>query len=310
MLFRSQTQLANADAEKVLRPAIEVVIGRTYEQAGSVEWELKDKQDRGEYLEMTGTLQNKTHNEEINVSWLYPKNWNGRVVIWLDDKGKSGLQNDDVKKLVAYSSVAHLGYVMLGLFGATPSGMQGAVLQMVNHGISTGALFLLVGVLYDRRHTRDVAEFGGLAKVMPWYSAIFVLVTMSSIGLPGTNGFIGEFLTMLGAYLHNSWLAIFSATGVILSAAYALFLYRRMIFGVMKNPELRDIRDMNWREIGIFAPLVVLVVPVPTSPPSLVSSASPWVSGPSSPGLIWQPSTSAAPTPDSSARPTSSRPAG
>jgi NADH-quinone oxidoreductase subunit M len=166
----------------------------------------------------------------------------GALVAW---------KQQDVKRLVAYSSVAHLGYVMLGLFGATPTGMQGAVLQMVNHGISTGALFLLVGVIYDRRHTRDVAEFGGLAKQMPIYAAIFLIVTFASVGVPGTNGFVGEFMIIMGTYVSER-LGTFSgihtvgaAAGVILAAVYMLGVVQKMFFGPLSNPKNKHLPDLT-----------------------------------------------------------------
>ena len=171
----------------------------------------------------------------------------------------------DIKRLVAYSSVAHLGYVMLGLFGATPSGMQGAVLQMVNHGISTGALFMLVGVIYDRRHTREVGEFGGIAKVMPIYATLFLIVTFSSIGVPGTNGFIGEFMVITGTFVSER-LANFSgihtvgaAAGVILAAVYMLGVVEKVFFGPLSNPKNKHLPDLTVRESLALAPLVLMI---------------------------------------------------
>jgi NADH-quinone oxidoreductase subunit M len=171
----------------------------------------------------------------------------------------------DIKKLVAYSSVAHLGYVMLGLFGATSSGMQGAVLQMVNHGVSTGALFLLIGVLYDRRHTREVSEFGGIAKVMPVYAALFVIVTFSSIGVPGTNGFVGEFMVITGTYV-STRLGNFAgvhtvgaALGVILAAVYMLSVVQKTFFGPLTNPKNKHLTDISPREVLALSPLVAMV---------------------------------------------------
>ncbi len=184
----------------------------------------------------------------------------------------------DFKRLVAYSSVSHLGFVMLGLASRSPSGISGAILQMINHGVSTGALFLLVGVIYDRRHTRDVAEFGGLAKVMPWYAAIFVLVTMSSIGLPGTNGFIGEFLIITGTFgadllrwsYHcigtdcevaqvGPWYALLAVFGVILGAVYMLDVTQKVFFGEQTNPKNRSLPDLTAREWTGLVPLVVSI---------------------------------------------------
>ena len=180
----------------------------------------------------------------------------GALVAW---------KQQDVKRLVAYSSVAHLGYVMLGIFSVTPAGMQGAVLQMVNHGISTGALFLLVGVIYDRRHTRMVEEFGGLARVMPVYAALFVIVTFASIGVPGTNGFVGEFMVITGAYV-SEVLGVFSgiqsvgaAAGVILAAVYMLGMVQKMFFGPLTNPKNKHLTDLTPRETLALAPLVAMI---------------------------------------------------
>jgi NADH-quinone oxidoreductase subunit M len=178
----------------------------------------------------------------------------------------------DIKRLVAYSSVAHLGYVMLGLFGSTPSGMQGAVLQMVNHGVSTGALFMLVGVVYDRRHTREVNEYGGIAKVMPIYAAVFLIVTFSSIGVPGTNGFVGEFLIVTGTF-NSERLANFSgihtvgaAAGVILAAVYMLGVVEKVFFGPLSNPKNKHLPDLTVRETLALAPLVLMIFVIGLSP--------------------------------------------
>jgi NADH-quinone oxidoreductase subunit M len=184
------------------------------------------------------------------------------------------LAQEDVKKLIAYSSVAHMGFVTMGIFSLNPQGIDGAIFQMISHGLISGALFLCVGVVYDRMHTREIAFYNGLVERMPVYAVIFMLFTMANVGLPGTSGFVGEFLTLLGAFRANTWVAFFATTGVILSAGYALYLYRRMIFGVMKNPELRDIKDMNWREIGIFVPLVVLVLYFGFYPAPLLDAAA------------------------------------
>ena len=166
----------------------------------------------------------------------------------------------DVKKLVAYSSVSHLGFVMLGLFALNIHGVQGAIFQMLNHGLSTGALFLLVGMIYDRRHTRLIDDFGGLWKQVPIFSAMLLLVTLSSIGLPGLNGFIGEFLILLGAFhVTPRWTAA-AASGVILGAIYMLWMYRRVIFGPLANPENQQLADLNAREILILAPILALIV--------------------------------------------------
>lgn len=174
-------------------------------------------------------------------------------------------KQDDIKKLVAYSSVAHLGFVMLGLFGATPSGIQGSILQMVNHGLATGALFLLVGVLYDRRHTREVSEFGGIAKVMPVYTVLFVIVTMASIGVPGTNGFVGEFMVIAGTFASRRLAqfgaieAVGAAFGVILAAIYMLAMVQKVFFGKLSNPKNQQLKDITPREALAIAPLVILI---------------------------------------------------
>ncbi len=165
----------------------------------------------------------------------------------------------DIKKLVAYSSVSHLGYCMLGLYVLTRQGVEGSVLQMINHGISTGALFLLVGVVYERRHTRLIKEYGGIARIMPIYSTIFMIVTLSSIGLPTTNGFIGEFLILLGTFKVNKVAAVLAASGVILGAVYMLWMVQRVFFGEVTNPKNYNLPDLNLREIAYLAPLIVLI---------------------------------------------------
>jgi len=169
----------------------------------------------------------------------------------------------DVKKLVAYSSVSHLGFVMLGLFALNPQGIQGSILQMVNHGISTGALFLLVGVIYERRHTREMDEFGGLWKVMPVYGALTLIVTLSSMGLPGLNGFAGEFPILLGAFgseaIGSAWYAGFGALGVIMAAVYLLFMFRKLFLGPLDKDENKGLKDLNLRELFTVVPLVILI---------------------------------------------------
>ncbi|MBV9216660.1 MAG: NADH-quinone oxidoreductase subunit M [Acidobacteria bacterium] len=177
----------------------------------------------------------------------------------------------DVKRLVAYSSVAHMGFVVLGMFSFTEMGMQGAVYQMLNHGVSTGALFLLVGFIYERRHTRDITEFGGLANVMPVYSTIFVFTVLSSVGLPFLNGFVGEFLIMIGMFQSHvlgitasvNWnyiAAMLAGTGVIFAAVYLLWMVQRVFFGKVTNDKNRTLSDLSWREIGLMVPLLVLMV--------------------------------------------------
>jgi NADH-quinone oxidoreductase subunit M len=170
------------------------------------------------------------------------------------------LAQEDIKKLIAYSSVAHMGYVTMGIFTFTTQGLDGAIFQMLSHGIVSAALFLCVGVVYDRMHTREIAAYGGLVERMPIYAACFMVFTMANVGLPGTSGFVGEFLTLLGAFKANTAVAIFATVGVILSAAYALYLYARVIFGEMVKPSLKGLADMSAREIAILAPLVVLTI--------------------------------------------------
>jgi len=163
----------------------------------------------------------------------------------------------DMKKLIAYSSVAHMGFVTMGIFAGNDQGVQGAVFQMLSHGLISGALFLCVGVVYDRMHTREIALYGGLTARMPWFAAIFMLFTMANVGLPGTSGFIGEILTMVGIYQVSTWTAFVAASGVIFSAVYALTLYRNVMFGEITNPAMKAITDVNKREILIFAPLIL-----------------------------------------------------
>jgi len=163
----------------------------------------------------------------------------------------------DMKKLIAYSSVAHMGFVTMGIFAGNDQGVQGAVFQMLSHGLISGALFLCVGVVYDRMHTREIALYGGLTARMPWFAAIFMLFTMANVGLPGTSGFIGEILTMTGVYGVSTWTALFAASGVIFSAVYALTLYRNVMFGEITNPAMKAITDVDGRELLIFAPLIL-----------------------------------------------------
>ncbi len=187
------------------------------------------------------------------------------------------LAQEDMKKLIAYSSVAHMGFVTMGIFTLTHQGVEGGIFQMLSHGVVSGALFLCVGVVYDRMHTREIAAYGGLVNRMPVYAACFLVFTLANIGLPGTSGFIGEFLTMLGAYLHNSWIAIFAATGVILSAAYALFLYRRVIFGALVKPSLQAITDLTAREKALLLPLVVATIVLGVYPKPVFDVTTPAV---------------------------------
>ncbi len=170
----------------------------------------------------------------------------------------------DIKKLVAYSSVSHLGFVVLGIFAATEESLQGSILQMVNHGLSTGALFLLVGMLYDRKHSREISDFGGLAKSIPIFSTIFMIVTLSSIGLPGLNGFVGEFLILVGSFnssfIPSKWFTIFATSGVILSAVYMLWMFQRVVFGKITSESNSKLNDLSKREIGLLIPIIIFIV--------------------------------------------------
>ena len=170
------------------------------------------------------------------------------------------LMQEDMKKLIAYSSVAHMGFVTMGIFTGTMQGIHGGVFQMISHGIVSGALFLCVGVIYDRMHTRQIDAYGGLVNRMPLYAFAFMVFTMANVGLPGTSGFVGEFLTLLAAFQVNTWVAVFATTGVVLSAAYALWLYRRVVYGVLDKDSLKGILDVDRRELIILAPLIVLTI--------------------------------------------------
>ncbi|MBL8847132.1 MAG: NADH-quinone oxidoreductase subunit M [Hyphomicrobium zavarzinii] len=170
------------------------------------------------------------------------------------------LVQEDIKKLIAYSSVAHMGFVTMGIFTFTQQGIDGAIFQMLSHGLISSALFLCVGVVYDRLHTREIKAYGGLVERMPIYAVIFMVFTMGNVGLPGTSGFVGEFLTLLSSFKVNTYVAFIATTGVILSAAYALYLYRRVVFGPLEKPSLKAMKDVNAREIAILAPLVILTI--------------------------------------------------
>lgn len=170
------------------------------------------------------------------------------------------LVQEDIKKLIAYSSVAHMGYVTMGIFAANEQGVQGALFQMLSHGIVSGALFLCVGVVYDRLHTREISAYGGLVNNMPKYAVAFMIFTMANVGLPGTSGFVGEITTLLGAFRANTWVAFFATSGVVLSAAYALWLYRRVIFGPLEKESLKALLDLSGREKAILYPLVALTI--------------------------------------------------
>ncbi|HEV8034315.1 NADH-quinone oxidoreductase subunit M [Yoonia sp.] len=189
----------------------------------------------------------------------------GPLVLWLSAiaivyTSLVALVQDDMKKLIAYSSVAHMGYVTMGIFAVNQQGIDGAIFQMISHGFISGALFLCVGVIYDRMHTREIDAYGGLVNRMPAYALIFMFFTMANVGLPGTSGFVGEFLTLMGIFQVNTWIAVFATSGVILSAAYALWLYRRVVMGDLIKESLKTISDMTTRERAIFAPLVVMTL--------------------------------------------------
>jgi NADH-quinone oxidoreductase subunit M len=170
------------------------------------------------------------------------------------------LVQEDIKKLIAYSSVAHMGFVTMGIFAMTAQGIAGGIFQMISHGIVSAALFLCVGVVYDRMHTREIATYGGLVNRMPVYAFAFMVFTLANVGLPGTSGFVGEFLTLIGTFRVNTWVATLATIGTILSACYALWLYRKVIFGKLEKPALFNIRDIGWREMVVLAPLVILTI--------------------------------------------------
>ncbi len=170
------------------------------------------------------------------------------------------LAQEDMKKLIAYSSVAHMGFVTIGIFTSTVYGIQGGIFQMLSHGVISAALFLCVGVVYDRMHTREISRYGGLIERMPKYSVVFMVFMLGAVGLPGTGGFIGEFLVLLGAFQVNTWVALLATSGIVLGAAYMLFMYRRVIFGELKRADLKGIMDLEAREIVIFTPLIILVL--------------------------------------------------
>ena len=186
------------------------------------------------------------------------------------------LVQEDMKKLIAYSSVAHMGFVTMGLFAVTAQGVAGGIFQMLSHGIVSAALFLCVGIVYDRMHTREIAAYGGLVNRMPLYAFVFMVFTLANVGLPGTTGFVGEFLSLIGTFRVNNWVATLATVGTILSAAYALWLYRKIIFGTLERPALFNIRDIGWREIAIMTPLIVLTIVLGVYPKPVldISSAS------------------------------------
>ena len=183
----------------------------------------------------------------------------------------------NMKNLVAYSSVSHLGFVMIGLFAMNVQGIEGGILQMINHGLSTGALFLLLGMLYERRHTMLIDDFGGLHAVMPLFTFFFLITTMSSIGLPGLNGFVGEFLCLVGAFQTNRLVAVLATTGVILAAVYMLWMVKRVFYGQVVHEENRKLKDLNGRELAIMIPIVVLYLVIGLYPKPLLSRMEPSV---------------------------------
>ncbi len=187
------------------------------------------------------------------------------------------LAQQDMKKLIAYSSVAHMGFVTVGIFSLNQQGIEGALFQMLSHGVVSAALFLIVGVVYDRLHTREIARYEGLAENMPAYSLVFMVFMLASVGLPGTSGFVGEFLVIVGAFQASSWIALLTASGMVLGATYMLYLYRRVIFGVLTKPDLKRLLDMNWRERLVFAPLVALVLWMGIYPASFLDIMGPSV---------------------------------
>jgi len=178
---------------------------------------------------------------------------------------------EDMKKLIAYSSVAHMAFVTAGVFSFSPQGIDGALIVMLSHGLVSGALFLIVGVVYDRMHTREIAKYGGLANNMPGYALVFMLFTMASVGLPGTSGFVGEFLALVGSYQASSWAALVLTTGIILGAAYMLLLYWQMAFGTARTSEAAAMPDLSWREWAMFAPIAAVVLWMGVYPESFLA---------------------------------------
>ncbi|CTQ49645.1 NADH-quinone oxidoreductase subunit M [Jannaschia donghaensis] len=207
----------------------------------------------------------------------------GPLVLWLSAiaivyASLVAMMQSDMKKLIAYSSVAHMGFVTMGIFAANQQGVDGAIFQMISHGFISGALFLCVGVVYDRMHTREIDAYGGLVNRMPAYALVFMLFTMANVGLPGTSGFVGEFLTLMGVFQVNTWVALVATTGVIFSACYALWLYRRVMFGDLIKESLRSITDMTGRERAIFAPLIFFTILLGVYPSLITDIIGPSVS--------------------------------
>jgi NADH-quinone oxidoreductase subunit M len=183
----------------------------------------------------------------------------------------------DMKRLVAYSSVSHMGFLMLGIFALNVQGVSGWIIQMINHGVSTGALFLLIGIIYEKRHTREIAAFSGLARVVPVFTVFFAVTMFSSIGLPGLNGFVGEFLILLGVFHTNMTYAIFAVTGIVLGAAYMLWLFQRTMFGEPTTPDNLNMTDLNLRQVGYMLPLVILMFWIGLYPKPFLSRIEPTV---------------------------------
>jgi NADH-quinone oxidoreductase subunit M len=207
----------------------------------------------------------------------------GPLVLWMSAiaivyTSLVALVQEDMKKLIAYSSVAHMGYVTMGIFAVNQQGIDGAIFQMISHGFISGALFLCVGVIYDRMHTREIDAYGGLVNRMPAYALIFMFFTMANVGLPGTSGFIGEFLVLMGIFQVNTWVAAIATSGVIFSAAYALWLYRRVVMGDLIKESLKTITDMTTRERFIFVPLVVMTLLLGVYPALVLDIIGPSVS--------------------------------
>ena len=184
------------------------------------------------------------------------------------------LAQEDMKKLIAYSSIAHMGFVTIGMFTLKQQGVEGSVFQMLSHGVVSGALFLCVGVVYDRLHTREIARYGGLVQNMPRYAVVFMLMMLASVGLPGTSGFVGEFLILIGAFQDNTWVAFLATIGIILGAAYMLWLYRRVVFGKITRDDVKGMLDLSPREVAIFAPLVLVVLWMGIYPSSFLNVIS------------------------------------
>jgi NADH-quinone oxidoreductase subunit M len=184
------------------------------------------------------------------------------------------LAQEDMKKLIAYSSIAHMGFVTIGMFTLKQQGVEGSVFQMLSHGVVSGALFLCVGVVYDRLHTREIARYGGLVQNMPRYAVVFMLMMLASVGLPGTSGFVGEFLILIGAFQDNTWVAVLATIGIILGAAYMLWLYRRVVFGKITRDDVKGMLDLSPREVAIFAPLVLVVLWMGIYPSSFLNVIS------------------------------------